>query len=302
MRRKIPSTAALAAFESAARHQSFTLAASELALTQSAIGRQISNLEEFVGMKMFRRTRRGVALTAAGVRYSRAIRARLDEVERDTLALMSSGGAGGSIELAVVPTFATHWLIPRLGAFRLKNPAIAVNLHVHTRAFLFSQTGMDAAIHASAGGWPGTRADKLMDEEMTIVCSPSVWPHRGQPSARAVAKLPLIQMTTRPYAWREWFSAQGLEIEGDMVGDRMELFSMAAQAATHGLGVALLPRFFVERELDSGELVVLIGKTFQSGLSYYLIHPEGDEIATTFQVFREWVLAQAQEYANGLSP
>lgn len=109
-------------------------------------------------------------------------------------------------------------------------------------------------------------------------------------------------MTTQPYAWREWFSAQGLEIEGDMLGDRMELFSMATQAATNGLGAALLPRFFVERELESGELVALIGKTFQSGLSYYLIHPEGNEIATTFQVFREWVLAQAQEYAIRLSP
>ena len=299
MRRKIPSTAALSAFESAARHQSFTLAANELALTQSAVGRQIANLEDFVGVKMFRRTRRGVALTPAGAQYSRMVRARLDEVERDTLALMSGGASGGSIDLAVVPTFATHWLIPRLRALRDEHKDLTVNLHVQTRPFLFSETRMDAAIQASAGGWPGTRADKLMDEEMVVVCSRQLWPHRKRASARDIAKLPLIQMTTRPYAWRAWFESQGVDVTGDLAGDRMELFSMATEAARNGLGAALVPKMFVENEVSRGELVTPAAATFNSGLSYYLIQPEGDGGGPALQSFSDWLLNQACAYLAG---
>ncbi|MBN8487423.1 MAG: LysR family transcriptional regulator, partial [Burkholderiales bacterium] len=111
MRRKIPSTAALAAFEAAARHQSFTRAAEELSVTQSAVCRQIASLEDFVGVPLFRRGQRGVLLTEAGRRYARSVAARLDAVERDTLDLMAQAGqaAGGALELAVVPTFATQW-------------------------------------------------------------------------------------------------------------------------------------------------------------------------------------------------
>lgn len=295
MRRKIPSTAALAAFEAAARHQSFTLAAGELSLTQSAIGRQISNLEDFVGVKMFRRTRRGVVLTPAGLQYSRTIRLRLDEVERDTLALMAAAGSGGSIELGVVPTFATHWLIPRLQSFRHQHPSMTVNLHVQTRPFLFSETGMDAAIQASAGGWPGTEADKLMDEPMKAVCSPRLWPRRKAPAPEDFAGFPLIQMTTRPYAWRDWFGAFGLEVEADTAGDRMELFSMAVQAALHGLGAALVPQFIVEGELARGELVAPRAAPFSSGLSYFLVRPEGDPGSTAFAAFRGWLLAETRQ-------
>ena len=114
MRRKFPSTAALAVFEAAARHESFTKAADELSVTQSAVCRQIANLESFLGLNLFRRTRRGVILTEAGSNYSRQVRARLDEVERDTIEVMAKRGGGGNLELGVVPTFATKWLLPRL--------------------------------------------------------------------------------------------------------------------------------------------------------------------------------------------
>ena len=118
MRRKIPSTNALNAFEAAARHASFTEAANELALTQSAVCRQIAGLEDFLGVKLFRRSRRGVVLTEAGATYHRKVAQRLDEVERDTLDLMAHQGRGGTLELAVVPTFGTRWLLPRLRSWR----------------------------------------------------------------------------------------------------------------------------------------------------------------------------------------
>ncbi|MBP7641262.1 MAG: LysR family transcriptional regulator, partial [Thauera sp.] len=132
MRKKIPSTAALLAFEAAARHESFTRAAEELALTQSAICRQIGALEDFLGVPLFRRTRRGVQLTEAGLSYSRQIAPRLDAIEHDTLAVMAHHGAGSVLELAVVPTFATRWLLPRLADFQSKNADVVVNMHTQT--------------------------------------------------------------------------------------------------------------------------------------------------------------------------
>ena len=114
MRRKIPSTQALQCFEAAARHESYTRAAQELALTQSAVSRQITALEESLGVLLFRRTRHGMVLTPGGTEYARQVRQRLDAIERDTQDVMTGQGSGGTLRLATVPTFATRWLLPRL--------------------------------------------------------------------------------------------------------------------------------------------------------------------------------------------
>src|SRR6185369_7913780 len=146
--RKIPSTVALSAFEASARHQSCTKAAEELSVTQSAICRQIASLEDLLGVKLFRRTKRGVIVTEAGLIYARSVRARLDEMERDTLELMANGAQGTMLDIGVVPTFATNWLLPRLVGFRHTHPHIIVNMTTRTRPFLFDDTALDAAIYA----------------------------------------------------------------------------------------------------------------------------------------------------------
>jgi len=289
MRRKIPSTGALAAFEAAARHRSFTLAADELAVTQSAVCRQIAGLESFLGVKLFRRSRRGVMLTAAGANYSRTVRARLDEVERDTLELMARGSAGGSLDLGVVPTFATRWLIPRLPAFHRQCPGITLNLHVQTRPFLFEESGLDAAIHAGGKPWPGTHADALMGERMVAVGAPALLGKRKWLAARDLEKLTLLQASTRPYAWREWFDSLGASVPNDLAGPRLELFSMAIEAAQQGLGVALVPRLLVERELATGSLRQLVDHEFDSGQTYRLVFPEHMEDDETLQRLRQWL-------------
>src|SRR5688500_11860769 len=156
MRRKIPSTAWLTAFESAARHQSYTRAADELALTQSAVCRQIGALEDVLGVRLFRRSGRGVALTEAGRRYSQQVARQLDQVEQDTVELMSTGGTGGMLELAVVPTFGTRWLVPRLPDFLARHAGVHVHLAAQSRPFLFEGTPFDAAIYAGETLWPGT--------------------------------------------------------------------------------------------------------------------------------------------------
>ena len=298
MRRKIPSTAALVAFESAARHQSFTRAAEELALTQSAICRQIAGLEEFLGIELFRRSRRGVRLTEAGLAYSRKVAAQLDAVERDTLAAMGQQGAQG-LELAVVPTFATQWLVPRLKDFQRLHPEVTVHLTNRTRPFLFADTGFDAAIYFGDGEWSGTEAHVLMPEEPLPVCSPELLGGRASFSAAELAELPLLQQSTRPYAWRQWFAAQGLNTPKDMGGPRYELFSMLAQAAAHGMGVALIPPFLIERELAEGRLVAAHPAALLSkDKAYRLMIPERKVESAALQAFRDWLLAAAREYGS----
>ncbi|MDI1341146.1 LysR substrate-binding domain-containing protein [Polaromonas sp.] len=298
MRRKIPSTTALALFESAARHQSFTQAAQEHAVTQSAVCRQIAGLEDFLSVKLFRRTKRGVLLTEAGTNYARNVRARLDDVERDTLSLMAKGGAGGALELGVVPTFAAKWLVPRLGDFQRLHPDITVHLSSRTRPFLFADTALDAAIFAGDAGWPGTESCFLMDEQLVAVGSPALVRTRRTLKAADLAHLPLLQMSTRPYAWRQWFESLGLQIDNDLAGARMELFSITTEAAIHGQGLALIPRFLIEEDLKHGRLVPLIEHEFISDRRYYLIYPEQKSDNTVLGLFRAWLDDQATRYRD----
>ncbi len=299
MRRRIPSTAALTAFELAARHESFTRAAEELALTQSAVCRQIAALEDYLGVRLFTRTRRGVRLTDAGLSYSRRIAARLDAVERDTLAVMAHQGRGVTLELAVVPTFATRWLLPRLAAFTARQPDVTVNLTTSTRPFLFADTEFDAALYFGDAGWPGTVAHFLMRENAMPVCRPERLGVAAALAPEAIAALPLLQQTTRPYAWRHWFESLGLRVPQDMAGMRLELFSMLAQAAMHDLGVALVPPFLIEDELAAGRLAIAHRYAAPSDKGYYLIIPERKSETAALSAFRDWLVEAARDYRTG---
>ncbi len=295
MRRKLPSTQALSCFVAAARHQSFTRAAQELALTQGAVSRQVAALEEFIGLALFKRTQHGMTLTPAGIDYARQVAQRLDALERDTLDLIGRQGQGDSITLATVPTFATRWLIPRLPQLAREQPQLLVHFETHTRPFLFTDTGIDAALYAGTpeqvGQWAGTRACRLLSEEIVPVCSPALLKDRAHLSPADLSGMPLLQASTRPDAWRTWFEANGVEAPMAMAGPRYEQFSMQVAAASCGLGVALVPTLLVEAELAAGSLVVACPQPMRSERSYYLVQPDGDE-RPALAVFREWLQGQ----------
>lgn len=301
MRRKIPNTWALLAFDACARHESFTKAALELSLTQSAVCRQIAGLEDFLGVPLFHRSKRGVALTDAGRIYSRQIAMRLNALERDTLELMAHRGQGGSLELAVLPTFATRWLMPRLPAFQRANPDITLNLSISTRPFLFNETGFDAAIHCGPAAWPGVQSSTLMQENLVPVCSPAlIHPHTSITPAQ-LPEYPLLQQSTRPYVWRAWFESLGMKVEGDLAGPRYELFSMLGQAAMAQMGIGLIPPFLIEEELRSGQLIIALEHPFMSGNSYRLLVPEEKIASAALMKFSDWLLAEAREYCEACS-
>ena len=296
MRRKIPGTELLISFETAARHQSFTRAAEELALTQSAVCRQISTLESQLGVQLFNRIKKRVTLSEAGQIYARQVRENLKRIEHDTLSLMAHRGAGGVLELAVIPTFAARWLIPRLSAFHALHPGITLDLTTRAEPFMFKDTPFDAAIHYGDPVWPGAVTDYLFGEDMVPVCSPGLLKGEKQIELAELEKLTLLHQSARPDAWRQWFEVAGLQNVNAMGGARHELFSMLIEAAKAGLGVALVPRFFVGNEITSGELIIPCPSVLRSQRSYYLVYPENKAESLPLQVFCHWLRDQATEY------
>jgi len=295
MRRKIPSLQALMCFDAAARQQSYTRAAQELALSQGAVSRQLAALEAFLGVALFQRTRHGVALTASGRDYAQQVAARLAALEQDTLDVMSAQGRGRVLELAAVPTFATRWLIPRLPELKAQHPELTVHIDTRTRAFLFADTRFDAALFAGTpeqvANWAGTQALKLLDEDVLPVCAPNWLAGQAILPAQALADLPLLQQSTRPLAWRQWFEAQNVAAPQALAGPRFELFSMTAAAAVHGMGLALVPRLLISDELARGDLVVACDRALAGDHAYYLVWPEGDDNPPVTQVFKDWLLS-----------
>ena len=302
MRRKIPGTELLIAFETAARHQSFTRAAEELCLTQSAVCRQISTLEAFLGILLFNRIKKRVTLSEAGLLYAKQVREYLRKMEHDTLSLMAHRGAGGVLELAVIPTFATRWLIPRLADFHARHPAITLDLTTRAEPFMFTETPFDAAIHFGDPVWPGALTEYLFGEEMIPVCSAALLKGQTLLTPEELLELPLLHQSARPDAWREWFEAAGRANVNAMGGARYELFSMLVEAARAGLGVALVPRFFVLSEIDSGELVVPADYVLHNQRSYYLVYPENKLGSPSLQVFCQWLRDQASAYREATDP
>lgn len=298
MRRSLPSTQSLLCFEAAARHMSYTRAGQELALTQSAVSRQVAALEEYLGQTLFARTRYGLALTPRGKEYAQQVAERLEALERDTLNAMSSAGTQGSVHLAAVATFATRWLIPRLGLLRVQHPQIVVHIETRTRPFLFADTPFDAALYAGTpeqlARWAGTRATRLVGEEMLPVCAPSLLPGNGEPlTPVALRELPLLQQSTRPLAWRQWFEAQGVDAPHALSGPRYELFSMTTSAALHGQGLALVPKLLIEDELSRGDLVIACPRPLPGDRAYYLVTPERVDEPIAVGLFKRWLVDAA---------
>ncbi len=302
MRRKIPSLQALACFDAAARHQSYTRAAQELSLTQGAVSRQLTALEDFVGVALFRRTRHGVTLTGRGRDYATQVALRLQALEQDTLEVMSAAGRASVLHLAAVPTFATRWLIPRLPSLKQQQPELTVHIETRTRAFMFADTPFDAALFAGTpeqvAQWAGTQATKLLDEVVLPVCSPALLQGQSSLSPEAMAELPLLQQSTRMEAWRQWFEAQGVAAPQALAGPRFELFSMTAAAAVQGLGMALVPRLLISTELARGDLVVACERALVNQRAYYLVRPAVEENAPVTQAFLDWLLGVVQETAQ----
>ena len=200
-RRFLPPMSLLCAFEASARHQSFTAAAAELHLTQSAVSRQIRALEERLGTELFVRERQTVRLSAAGQAYAQEIRAALARISNATLGFRTNP-QGGSLNLAILPTFGTRWLAPRLPQFFSAHPGITINLTTRLSQFDFQLEAVDAAIHFGLPNWPGAELEFLMSETVVPACSPDVAARHGFARPEDLLRAPLLHLASRPDAWQ----------------------------------------------------------------------------------------------------
>ena len=293
-RLSVPSLSALAAFEAAARHGSFTRAAEELNVTQGAVSRQVGQLERGLGVALFERAKKRVSLTAAGAAYAADIRDGLSRLAAATVSAMAFRGAAGVLNLASLPTFGTRWLIPRLPRFTEAHPGITINFASKLVPFDFGREPLDAAIHFGAPIWPGARLHRLMGEEIVPVASPALVARFGLADPADLLKVPLLQQSTRPRAWANWLERQGLPPQRALMGPRFEQFAMVAQAAVAGLGLAIVPRFLVEEELRSGALVIPVDRPVAGEEGYYLVYPVEKAGLPTVTAFRDWLLAECE--------
>lgn len=290
MRRKIPTTTSLAVFEAAARHGSFARAANELYLTESAVSRQIAALESFLEIKLFTRVKRQVVLNDAGRAYVKNIRKSLTDIEAHTLSLMANKGDDGVLELAVIPTFANRWLLPRLRDFQRAHPNIQVNLSEKPLPFLFQDTHFDAALHFDHSSWTGVVKVDLFEERLVPVVNPNFFDVAALTTPEALLNVPLLHKASRPEAWRHWFELSGIAPTASALGPRFDMYGMIIEAARSGLGAGLVPRFYVDNEIHRHDLVIPIPLELWHEKRYCFVYPEHKKDSRIVGLFRDWLL------------
>lgn len=290
-RRFLPSVTSLLALEAVERLGSATLAAAELSLTHSAISRQLKHLEGQIGVALFQRQGRALALTPAGRDYADSIRSYLQDLARASLKIRAAG-AKASLNLAVLPAFGTHWLIPRLKAFADANPGVVLNFTTRLEPIDFAREAFDAAIHFGTRDWQGVDYLELMRESV-IPAGPRELLPDGPISPEALMSLPLLHLESRPGAWEDWFRRRDVAVDrlGGMLFDQ---FAHMAEAAAAGFGIALLPSFLSEAEFARGRLVRAATAYDAVEGSYSLVWPRGKPLSRPLQRLIAWLEAGLQ--------
>lgn len=292
-RRFLPSIASLRALEALDRLGSATAVAQELSLTQSAVSRQLQTLEGQMEVALIIREKKRMRLTPAAIEYASDVRGALQMIAQASLKLRANP-AGGSLSLAILPTFGMRWLVPRLADFARLHPEVTINMATRLVPFSFATQPFDAALHFGNADWAGTENLRLMTENVVPVCAPELLARTKITQPADILSLPLLHIETRPNAWGQWFASNGVVAKG-LAGTLYDQFSTITQAALHGLGVALLPDYLVEQDIAAGRLVVAHGGPSQSLGAYYLVWPVEKSGDPSLVLFRDWLATQVEE-------
>lgn len=290
---KLPPLTAIRAFEAAARLGSFTKAGQELGMTQAAISYQVKLLEDRVGAPLFLREPRRVVLSEIGKRLAPQVSEAFQQLNAAFAALRKT--AEGVLSITAVHTFATNWLVPRLGAFQLAHPDIAVRLDVSSRSIDFAREEFDVGIRGGLGVWPGLKAHRLIAGEFTPLLSPALLARAG-PLDRPADLLRLPRLDAHDEWWRRWFELAGVPDVEPPTGSPLtvEVQSMAGTAAIAGQGVAILMPAFFAADIAAGRLIQPFDLMARDETSYWLVYPEERRNTPKIRAFCAWILAEVE--------
>ncbi len=296
MSARLPSLNGLRAFEAAARHLSFTVAATELNVTQTAISHQIRRLEQELGIRLFVRQNRALALTPEARDYLPGVRAAFNDLRLATDRLLRKDD-DHVLTVSTLASLAAKWLLPRLTPFQEAHPGIDVRITTSTALVDFRTGDVDAAIRYGRGNWPGVRADWLMADQLFPVCSPALL--TGNRPLRCPEDLRdhVLLHTSNIYTddWRLWLTAAGMPANlSTHPGITFDLILMTVQAAIDGIGVAMGRTSYVEADIAKGRLVVPFKIALPTDAGFYLVSPEASADLPKLKAFRQWLLASVQ--------
>lgn len=291
-RPRLPSLLALRAFDAASRHSSFTRAAEELHLTQSAISRHIRNLESDIDAQLFNRKGRSVTLTPEGLRMMTIVGEAFDrmsggieEIRRSRLAI--------KFTVSLLPSLAAKWLAPRIGAFSALHPDIEINIHCSRTLVDLERDDIDMAIRYGPGTWPRCDSQLLLSERMLPVCSPSLASELGiRPQLQSVLSMPLLH-GDNPERWQDFFSASGLTDFKIPNGPVFSDDNALVQAAVDGQGFILGRSLLVSRDLAAGRLVAPFSCDIPASYSYWLVTAKGKTETGVVKTFKKFLIDEA---------
>jgi LysR family transcriptional regulator, glycine cleavage system transcriptional activator len=297
MQRLQPPLHLLRAFTATARLGSISAAAVSLHLTQSAVSKQVQELERWLGLPLFARVRKRLQLTPAGMRYEQAVRVTLSQLEEATLDLISSRSGAGVLHISTLPTMGSKWLIPRLPLFQAAQPRIELRFMPYTQGYDFSQARLDCALRYGAGQWPGACADYVVGRELVLIAPPPTLKVHKIRKPGDIRHFALLQHISVPNAWAQWCQAHEVSTLQPNAGPQLDQYNSLIRAVAVGMGVALVPQCLVADDVAAGHVSVPLPGHYVSDNGYYLCYPEAKASFEPLLAFRAWLLQQAQNGA-----
>jgi len=293
---QMPSLPGLEAFDAVARLGSFTRAALELHVTQSAVSHRVKGLESHLGCALFVRRARAVELTVEGRLLAASTREAF-QLLRDGLERVERERRGGVLTISCSPSLAIRWLVPNLPKFTAAHPGSHVRLDADDRLAHPGEDGIDACLRYGAGGYRGVHHTRLAEERITPVCAPSLGAQLRRPSdlkKHVLLHDEVLRSHPGRVGWRRWLEAAKVRGTDPDAGPRFSHAHMALEAAVAGQGVALGRTTLVARDLADGRLVQPFELELPSALSYWLLTPRAPAPPPRVQAFEHWILAAVQ--------
>ena len=301
MPRRLPPLNTLRAFEAAARYESFTRAAEELHVTQSAVSQQVKALEIELGVKLFGREHQRLKITPAGRDFLIVIREALDHIGAGTERLMQRQIAG-VLTVSTSLDFAAKWLVHRLARFAAAHPGIDLRISATMHTVDFAHEDIDVAVRHGDGNWPGLDATRLCAEQIFAICSPKLLAGRNRLQRPTdVLKWPLLRLEDQSKAWERWFALAGVVAPEQLPGPVLNRASMLIDAAIDGQGIALARTTLAAWDLISGRIVRPFDLSWQPAGTYWTVCPKAAASIPKITAFRQWLLAEAETDARRLA-